>query len=533
MPSSRPVVRLCVLAACFALPSMAAAQCRPAHITADIALPASAPGPISGRLLLFAAPARDAKLPDLVDANEFDPQSVTIAAQEIENLQPGAMIGMDADAQAYPAGFSHLKPGDYYLQAVLDTRHDDAYAGRAAGDLTSKVVKISVTARAVDLPRLDLTETVPASDPWQQPARVPAAIRALVAAARPHVSEIAFPSPALTQFWGRPITMHGWVLTPPGYDPKQAALLPTVYYIHGFGGSKAALLRPLSYVNAAMEKGEMPPMIWVYLDMASPTGTTEFADSVNNGPWGRALTTELIPDLERRYRMQGGASGRFLTGHSSGGWATLWLQTQYPDVFGGTWSTSPDPSDFHDFTGVDIYAPHANAYRRADGTPIPLVRMDGKVVATLQDVAQLEAVLGPAGGQLSSFDWVFSPRGPGGTPLPLFDRATGAIDPNVAEYWRDHYDIAHLVTTRWPAIGRDLTGKIHIWVGGADTFYLDGPAHLLQATLDRLHAQAQFTFVPGRSHFDLYTEGADKFGLEKDIAWDIYAVARPGSKSER
>jgi S-formylglutathione hydrolase FrmB len=344
---------------------------------------------------------------------------------------------------------------------------------------------------------------------------------------------VAFPSPALTQFWGRPITMHGWVLTPPGYDPKQATLYPTVYYIHGFGGSAAAMLRPLGYVNAAMAKGDMPPMIWVYLDMSSPTGTTEFANSVNNGPWGQALTTELIPALERQYHMQGGASGRFLTGHSSGGWATLWLQTQYPKMFGGTWSTAPDPSDFRDFTGVDIYAPHANAYRRADGTPIPLVRKDGKVVATLQQVAQLEHVLGAAGGQMSSFDWVFSPRGADGAPLPFFNRATGAIDPNVAAYWRDNYDIAHLVTVHWPAIGRDLTGKIHIWVGGADTFYLDGPAHLLQSTLDRLHAQAHFTFVPGPTHMDLYREGKDPFGLEKEIAWDIYAVARPGSKRSR
>jgi S-formylglutathione hydrolase FrmB len=519
-----------MLAVCLGAPSVAAAQSRPAHAEIDIALPASAPAPVSGRLLLFATPARDAKLPDLVDANEFDPQSVTVAAQEIENLQPGFTVDMDPDIQAYPAGFSHLKPGAYFVQAVLDTRHDYAYAGRAAGDLTSKVVKISITAQSGVLPKLDLVDTVPASDPWQQPARVPAEIRALVAAARPHATAINFRSPTLTQFWGRPITLHGWVLTPPGYDPAQTAKLPTIYYIHGFGGSASAMLRPLGYINAAMQKAEMPPMIWVFLDMSSPTGTTEFADSVNNGPWGQALTTELIPDLEHTFRMQGGAAGRFLTGHSSGGWATLWLQTQYPKIFGGTWSTSPDPSDFHDFTGVDIYAPHANAYRRADGTAYPLVRIDGKVVATLQQVAQLEAVLGPAGGQMSSFDWVFSPRGPDGAPQPLFDRATGAIDPKVAAYWRDKYDIAHLVTTRWPAIAPDLTGKIHIWVGTADTFYLDGPAHRLQTALDQLHAHAQFTFVPGRTHMDLYREGKDPFALEKDIAWDIDAIARPGSQ---
>ena len=139
-----------------------------------------------------------------------------------------------------------------------------------------------------------------------------------------------------------------------------------------------------------MAKGEMPPMIWVFLDHSSATGTHEFADSVNNGPWGKALTRELIPRLEKSYRMDGRASGRFLTGHSSGGWSTLWLQTRYPKLFGGTWSTSPDSSDFHDFTGVDLYAAGANMYRKADDSPYPLVRDKGQVKGTMEQFAGLE-----------------------------------------------------------------------------------------------------------------------------------------------
>lgn len=153
------------------------------------------------------------------------------------------------------------------------------------------------------------------------------------------------------------------------------------------------------------------------LDESSPTGTHEFADSVNNGPWGQALTTELIPYLESNYRMDAKANARFLQGHSSGGWATLWLQTRYPTLFGGTWSTSPDSSDFHDFTGPDLYAPHANLYRKPDGSPYPLVRDKGKVLATIEQFAKLEQTMGPYGGQLASFEWVFSPRGPDGRPL--------------------------------------------------------------------------------------------------------------------
>jgi hypothetical protein len=228
--------------------------------------------------------------------------------------------------------------------------------------------------------------------------------------------------------------------------------------------------------------------------------------------------------------MDARANGRFLTGHSSGGWATLWLQTRYPAIFGGTWSTSPDPSDFHDFTNIDLYASGANAYRRADGTPTPLVRDHGRQIATLQQFAQLEAVLGPYGGQFASFDWVFSPKGPDGRPLQLFDRTTGAVNPAIAAYWRDHYDIARRLERNWPALRRDLDGKIHVFVGTADTFHLDGPAHRLQAVLDRLGARSTFSFIPNRTHFDLFEQPGDAMGLMRDITWAMYAIARPGAR---
>ena len=220
-------------------------------------------------------------------------------------------------------------------------------------------------------------------------------------------------------------------------------------------------------------------------------------------------------------------SGRFLTGHSSGGWATLWLQTRYPKIFGGTWSTSPDPSDFHDFTGADLYRPNANVYVDASGKPIPLVRMNGKDVANFEDFAKLEAVLGPVGGQMASFDWVFSPKGPDGRPMQMFDRRTGAVNPLVAAYWRDHYDIAYRLEHNWPALKPDLDGKIHVIVGTADTFHLDGAAHKLKAVLDRLGAKADVRFLPGKTHGNLYEANGDPDALTKQIAKEMYAVARP------
>ncbi|WP_458068965.1 alpha/beta hydrolase [Rhodanobacter sp. BL-MT-08] len=512
----------------------------PAHRFFHVQLDSSASAtPTSGRLLLFAVEAKaaeaDAKTAsdgksstvDDVDANPFSATQTSVAAREISRWAPGQINDIDADQLAFPAGFSQLPPGDYYVQAVLDTDHSYDYLGRGAGDLVSNVVKLHLP--VADIPTLALTRALPARDPWTLSASTPAATRALLPEARQHATPIQFVSPSLSAFWGRPIAMHGQVLTPPGYDAKAGKRYPTVYYTQGFGGNNDRVAGPLTTVYAAMKQGEMPPMIWVFLDESSPTGTHEFADSVNNGPWGQALTTELIPQLETRYRMDAKPSGRFLNGHSSGGWATLWLQTRYPKIFGGTWSTSPDPSDFHDFTGIDLYAPHANAYRKPDGSAYPLVRDHGKVLGTFEQFAKLERVLGTYGGQLGSFEWVFSPRGKNGLPLPMFDRDTGDIDPAVVDYWRDHYDIGWRLQHNWPQLKPDLDGKIHLIVGTADTFYLDGAAHKLQATLDGLHAKSSFTFVPNRTHFDLYVQGKDRQGLLKQISWEMYAQARPNS----
>ncbi|HSS99782.1 MAG TPA: alpha/beta hydrolase-fold protein [Terriglobales bacterium] len=256
---------------------------------------------------------------------------------------------------------------------------------------------------------------------------------------------------------------------------------------------------------------------------AFPTGTHEFADSVNNGLWGQALTEELIPDLEKKYRMDAKPSGRFLTGHSSGGWAALWIQVSHPEFFGGTWPTAPDTVDFHNFAGSDLTKrPPQNFYRKDDGTPRMFIRMGGSDTQSLEDLERQENVLGEYGGQLASFNWVFSPRGKDGRPMRMFDLYTGEIDPDVAQYWEDHYDVANLLRKNWKKIGPQISGKIHLTVGTADTFHLDEPVRLLEQIIKDLGGQASFTYAEGRSHFDLY-EG----GLTERIAKEMYAVARP------
>ena len=493
----------------------------------------------SGRLLLFAMEAKTAEMNamdeskgqsnkvEAVDADPFNATQTSVAAMEVRHWLPGQKITIDADGLAFPAAFSQLPEGDYFVQAVLDVDHSYNYSGRGAGDLVSEVIKVHLPTTTI--PELILLNTLPKNDPWMLASSASKKAKEMSDAARQHSKEINFVSTSLSSFWGRATHMRGWVLTPPAYNPRDSTLYPVVYFTHGFGANVDGLVRGMVEIYSAMSTGEMPPMVWIFLDQSSPTGTHEFADSVNNGPWGKALTTELIPQLESHYKIEARGQGRFLVGHSSGGWATLWLQTRYPKIFGGTWSTSPDPSDFHDFTGVDIYSKNANAYRKPDGSAYPLVRDKGKVLGTFQQFTNLERVLGSYGGQIASFDWVFSPRGIDGTPQAMFDRDTGAVDANVVAYWRENYDIAYRLQKDWPKLKADLDGKIHLIVGTADTFYLDGAAYKLKAVLDGLKAKTDFRFLPDRTHFDLYKIGEDRSGLMKKISWEMYAQARPKS----
>jgi enterochelin esterase-like enzyme len=501
-----------ILAGLFCLVAAAAPSAPARHLFFHIVVGKSLPAPVSGRLLVFLESGSGA---NSIDVNPFHPESVSVAAKEIHDVAPGSTIDIDTDDVAFPAGFSQLPPGDYQAQALLDVNHSYNYSGRAPGDPESSVVPLPhFSPSGSPNPVLELNRLVPPDGPIDLPGSPLEQPQETA-----HIHPETFISPALSRFWHRPITMRALVVTPPGY--ANSSRYPVVYFTHGFGGNMRYLHVMAARVYLRMAQKKMPPMLWIMLDESSPTGTHEFADSANNGPWGTALTTEFMPYLESRYAVDHRSAARFLNGHSSGGWATLWLQVTYPRIFGGTWSTSPDPSDFHDFTGPDLYAPHANVYYRPDGTLYPLIRMHGQIVSTFRDFARLEAVLGPYGGQMASFEWVFSPKSPAGPPEPMFDRTTGDVDPLVVRAWQ-RYDIAHILATNWPALAPVLNGKIHVIVGTEDTFYLDGAAHKLKAVLDSLHADAQVTFLEGRTHMNLYRVGDDPEGLLDEIANQMY-----------
>lgn len=483
----------------------------------------------SGRIIVFVKRLTDAAKPDKeVGFDIFAPSAASIAAREVNDMTAGKAALVDGETDSFPAPFSMLGAGTYEMQAVLDRNHDYNYSGRGAGDLVSKVITVSLPG---PIPTLTLDRQVPAPDEASALMNnAPADKRATVAEWAPKLKAVEFQSRKMTAFQGAPAFIRGWVALPPGYDGKRK--FPTVYTDGGFGSSTFSAKAKAAMTMADMATGKSPPMIWVYLDHSGATGTHEFADSANNGPWGAALTSEFIPWLETQYAMDARPAGRFLTGHSSGGWSALWLQVRYPKMFGGSWPTSPDPSDFHDFVNVDIYASNANLYRDAAGNPTPLARANGKAFVTMEEFARSEQAMGLYGGQIGSFEWVFSPRGPDGRPVPLFDRVTGRIDPAVAAYWRDNYDIANIIKRDWPSLKRDLDGKIHLTVGAADTFYLDGPARRLAEVMKAVGAKADFRYLPDKTHFDLYERRGDSIGLLQDIAWEIYATARPNAKRQ-
>lgn len=317
--------------------------------------------------------------------------------------------------------------------------------------------------------------------------------------------EFGYKSDLLTTFWGREMFVRAVVVVP--RDRREGEALPACYSIHGFGASPGGLSRRALETAVAMAKGSLPRMGYVYLHAQFSLGHHEFADSVNNGPWGAALTTEFVPALERHFAIGGSADARFLTGHSSGGWSSLWLQVTYPDVFGGTWSTAPDPVDFRDFTGIDVYR-FENAYTDPEGNPIQLVRRGGEWVTTIREFATKEAASKDHGGQFQSFNAVFSPRGDDGRPMPLFDVATGKIDRDVALAWR-RYDIGHVLRTNWSTLGPELAGKLRVFVGTQDTFRLEGACRLLAEDLRALGSDALFVFAEGRDHGDLYQPHAE------------------------
>ena len=395
--------------------------------------------PVSGRLLVLMGDARDTQ-PMAVDSKR-----VVIAAAEVR-LIPGQPFDFDPDSLAYPKPLSQMPPGRYRFAAILDTGHNYVYHGSDGDDLDGPVVRAELG--TVDLlldrrgkDRIDIHDDE-------------------------HVKLAELESPLLSAFWGRPIFLRAGVVLPPSYGTDRNRRYPTAFHIHGFASDYRIAWVHARDLEAYMKAGKLPEMIVVFLDGTCPQGHHEFADSQNDGPWGRALAEEFIPYLESRFRMVSKPWARFLTGHSSGGWSSLWLQVTHPDFFGGAWSISPDPVDFRNFVGIDLTPGSTDNVYHHD-----FIRVHGQAMMTFEEFARRELVIGRYGGQLASFEWVFSPKGDDGEPMRFFDRTTGALDQSVLSAW-EKWDVRKVLERDWQTLGPRLQGKLHLIVGAEDNFWL-------------------------------------------------------------
>ncbi len=432
--------------------------------------------PCSGRLIVMLSTNTSAE--PRFGPNWFKPEPGF--AIDVRDWKPGTAHRVGPDAVFYPVAMDRLEKGKYAVQAVLDL---DSTLGRsvgnAPGNLCSKPQTFILDPSSSGEISLTLEQVI-TSKPFAETDRV---------------KLVNIESKLLTKFHGRPIRMKAGVVLPKSYAAAKDKRYPAIYEIPGFGGTHhMASSRAAS--NATDVAGV--EFLYVVLDPDCRTGHHVFADSANNGPCGQALVDELIPHIEKTYRALGKPEGRFVTGHSSGGWSSLWLQVSYPDTFGGVWSTAPDPVDFRDFQMIDLYRPGVNMFTDDKGKPRPIARSKDKVTLWYRGFSDMEEVAG-RGGQLASFEAVFSPRGTDGKPRKLWDRKTGAVDAEVARAWQ-RYDIRLQLERNWPTLAPKLAGKLHVYMGGADTFYLEGATELLQQSLAKLGSDAKVEIFPGKNH---------------------------------
>jgi hypothetical protein len=348
-----------------------------------------------------------------------------VYAIDVTNVSPNQEVIFtperfrDPDALAFPSPLGQLPKGTYEAQVLWDLDDTERSYNDGPGNLYSKPVHCGITGasgsrtRAVRLEADQVVSNTPPKDTdW--------------------VKLVDLPSPLLTAFHHRDTHLRAAVILPAAYFTNQTHRFPVLYVVPGFGGRHTAAWGWIeSEAGRKWKRGEVAlPMLRVVLDPSVPLGHSVFANSANNGPVGDALVQELIPEIERRFRAIGTSEARIVTGHSSGGWSSLWLQVTYPEVFGGCWSTSPDPVDFRAFQTMNIYEDR-NGHWNPEGYPRPVARSRDEVALSFAAMDQWEYVIG-YGSQLDSFDAVFSPRGEDGRPKRLIHKLSGTIDPEVA-----------------------------------------------------------------------------------------------------
>jgi enterochelin esterase-like enzyme len=404
----------------------------------------------------------------------------------VKDVQPGKAINFDDHAVSFPVPLTEIERGNYYVQVVWDRNLGGRSIAGSPGNLYSLPVQVEIGKKRNRVYQITATQKVP-------PAKFQET---------PFIKEIQAPSALLSEFYRQPVTINAAVHLPAAYLQDKNRKFPVLYTISGFGGDyhryssndhPAAALDTTACIN-------------VYLDGNCALGHSYYANSDNNGPWGDALIKELIPAIERLYRTNG---ARLLTGHSSGGWAALWLQTHYPKEFQGCWSSSPDPVDFRSFQKVNLYE-DKNMYYAADSS----LNQTGTVAGlipwfSMQTIYQMEHVI-YRGEQMHSFDAAFSKIGIDGRPQRICNYRSGEIDTPVFEHWKK-YDISRYLLANWNSLKSDLDGKVRLTVGSSDNFYLNHAVQLLDSHMKQHNAKFETAYYPG-DHITVMTPAYQKDG---------------------
>jgi hypothetical protein len=476
--------------------------------------------PLDGRLLLLLS--NDAS-DEPRNQIWFDLKTQMVFGQNVEHLAPDAKVAAGgAQAFGWPVrSLADVKPGKYRLQVVLN-RYETFKRGDGSvvslppdqgegqhwnskpGNLYSKPVEVEIGGSGPATIAVSLDQKIP-----------PIARKADTQ----YVKHIRIKSELLSKFWGRPMYLGAHVLVPEGFDTHPQARFPLMvfhgHYPDDIGGFRTTPpdpdLKPdyserfhLAGYNRIQQQEaydfykrwiskDFPRFLVVEIEHANPYYDDSYAvNSANLGPYGDAINNELIPAIEKQFRGLGQGWARFTYGGSTGGWEAMATQMFYPDMYNGAFAACPDPITFSAYTTIDLYK-DKNAYQM-DGAYRSIDRVAyrnylGEVFASQRDVNSYELALGDRGRSGDQYDiWqaVYGPQGADGYPQPIFDKLTGDIDPKVAAYWREHYDLTHILRRDWKTLGPKVAGKLHIYVGRGDNYFLNNAVYAAQDVIEGL-----------------------------------------------
>lgn len=469
--------------------------------------------PLDGRLLVILS--KSGEMEPRFQIND-GARGQQIFGMDVEGMEPAKTVILDGTAFGFPIRSLHEVPaGEYWVQALLHRyetferadgfivklpmdRGEGQRWNRAPGNLYSAPTKIKIAMAPSQTVSISLAKKIP-------PIVPPADTK--------YIKHVKIRSEMLSEFWGRDMELGACVLLPEGFDEHPQARYPLVVN-HGhfpatFSGFRETPPDPdlksayserfqLEGYNRIQQQEaydfyrkwtgpDMPRIVIIKVQHANPYYDDSYAvNSANVGPYGDAIMRELIPYVEKKFRCLGEGWARFTYGGSTGGWEALAVQVFYPDEFNGCFAACPDPIDFRAYTVVNLYEDQNAYYLDEDWkrTPRP-GRRDrlGHVSSTLEQMNHRELALGSnsrSGDQWDIWEAVYSPVGAHGYPQRIWDKLTGEIDHGVAAYWREHYDLRHILERDWDVLGPKLRGKVHLYCGTMDNYYLNNAVYLME-----------------------------------------------------